>query len=66
MGYLGHNQPVCHHLFSGRYYYVDDIIVKGKLAALDAVITGGTRIHYFAQRLRPLDFSPHPGAYEPH
>ena len=64
-GYLGSNQSAVHHLFSSRYYYIDNIFIKGELAALDAVITGGAGVEYFAQRLGPFDFLFLPGPYEP-
>jgi hypothetical protein len=64
-GHLGSNQPAVYHLFSGRHYYIDNIFVKGKLAALDAVITGGAGIEYLTQRLRPFYFFFLPGPYEP-
>jgi len=64
-GHLGSNQPAVHHLFSGRYYYIDNIFFKGELAALDAVITGGAGVEYFAQRLGPFYFLFLPGPYEP-
>jgi hypothetical protein len=64
-GHLGSNQSVFHHLFSGRYYYIDNIFIKGKLTALDAVITGGAGVEYFAQRIGPFYFFFLPGPYEP-
>ena len=63
--HLGSNQPAFYHLFSGRYYYIDNIFIKGELAALGAVITGGAGVEYFAQRLGPFYFFFIPGAYEP-
>jgi hypothetical protein len=63
--HLGSNQPAVHHLFSGCYYYIDNIFIKGELAALDAVITGGAGVEYLAQRLGPFYFFFLPGPYEP-
>jgi hypothetical protein len=64
-GYLGSNQSVIYHSFSGRYYYIDNIFIKGELAALDAIITGGAGVEYFSQRLGPFYFFFLPGPYEP-
>jgi hypothetical protein len=64
-GHLGSDQPAFHHLFSGCYYYIDNVFIKGELAALDAVITGSAGVEYFAQRLGPFYFFFLPGPYEP-